>query len=388
MRTRFKFKGHWLFLGMVIALVTVSQVSAEEYTEYQKIVLDDGPEYYWTFDDGDVNALNKGRSNGGTLAAGVAAARASSTYNAGGWSLGQAATFDGQDYQSWVADSTQGSMLDIETPYESYAIEYWVNIDYYCPFRVYLINAYGDEWANADTPSVIFAFSLTGEGGTAQELYSGDGRTGDSFGPSFGAPERNAWQHVVMANRYDEGTDTYSQTCIYNGDTGNLWTASAPMRAFSAEEGLTIGSHLTLVNHKLIGMMDEVAIYDLTGLDQAAYDTKLASIAEHYSQVTVPELPPTHIPGDANDDGKVDGSDVTILAGNWQYGVTGGGATWDMGDFNEDGKVDGSDVTILAGNWQYGVTTAAAAVPEPSTLILLILLMGSGLVFCRTRSSR
>ena len=76
------------------------------------------------------------------------------------------------------------------------------------------------------------------------------------------------------------------------------------------------------------------------------------------------------IPGDANNDGHVDGSDVTILAGNWQ--VT-SGATWEMGDFNNDGRVDGSDVTILAGNWQYGASTTATAVPEPSTFVLLTL---------------
>ena len=84
------------------------------------------------------------------------------------------------------------------------------------------------------------------------------------------------------------------------------------------------------------------------------------------------------VPGDANRDGKVDGSDVTILAGNWQAGVDGsGGVTWEMGDFNSDGKVDGSDVTILAGNWQAGVETTASAVPEPSMLGLLLLLAGS-----------
>ena len=82
------------------------------------------------------------------------------------------------------------------------------------------------------------------------------------------------------------------------------------------------------------------------------------------------ETPPA--PGDANEDGKVDGSDVTILAGNWQVGVDDGQtANWGMGDFNGDGKVDGSDVTILAGNWQYGVTAEAASVPEPSTALLL-----------------
>ena len=81
------------------------------------------------------------------------------------------------------------------------------------------------------------------------------------------------------------------------------------------------------------------------------------------------------LPGDANGDGKVDGSDVTILAGNWQVGVDGTvTASWEMGDFNGDGKVDGSDVTILAGNWQAGVETATSAVPEPSTLVMLILM--------------
>ena len=79
------------------------------------------------------------------------------------------------------------------------------------------------------------------------------------------------------------------------------------------------------------------------------------------------------LPGDANGDGVVDGSDVTILAGNWQCGVSGiADVTWAMGDFNGDGKVDGSDVTILAGNWQAGVTAADISVPEPGALILLI----------------
>ena len=84
-----------------------------------------------------------------------------------------------------------------------------------------------------------------------------------------------------------------------------------------------------------------------------------------------------YIPGDANKDGKVDGSDVTILAGNWQV-LT--GADWSMGDFNGDGKVDGSDVTILAGNWQRGVDTTTASVPEPSTLVGLFILCLAGLL--------
>ena len=90
-------------------------------------------------------------------------------------------------------------------------------------------------------------------------------------------------------------------------------------------------------------------------------------------QFIVEDTTPDQIPGDANKDGKVDGSDVTILAGNWQKGVSDGQtAKWEEGDFNGDGKVDGSDVTILAGNWQAGVEAASAAVPEPSTIVLLL----------------
>ena len=97
----------------------------------------------------------------------------------------------------------------------------------------------------------------------------------------------------------------------------------------------------------------------------------------------------SQIAGDANGDGKVDGSDVTILAGNWQKGVSDGlTATWAEGDFNGDGKVDGSDVTILAGNWQSGVTAAAASVPEPGTITLLLGTMLSIFwIRCRNRRS-
>ena len=72
------------------------------------------------------------------------------------------------------------------------------------------------------------------------------------------------------------------------------------------------------------------------------------------------------IPGDADGDGDVDAGDAAILADNWQKT---GGATWQMGDFNDDQNVDDADATILAANW--GVGVAAAAVPEPSTMVML-----------------
>ena len=55
------------------------------------------------------------------------------------------------------------------------------------------------------------------------------------------------------------------------------------------------------------------------------------------------------IPGDANIDGKVDVSDLGILATH--YGAV-GGATWTEGDFTGDRIVDVSDLGILATNYQ------------------------------------
>ena len=125
-----------------------------------------------------------------------------------------------------------------------------------------------------------------------------------------------------------------------------------------------------------------------TGIDAVQFATTYVGtdlIRYDNVKVTLNPVDNTNIPGDANKDGKVDGSDVTILAGNWQYGADGNGsATWEMGDFNGDGKVDGSDVTILAGNWQHGVTVATTSVPEPSIIVLLLTAI-AGLLLIRQR---
>lgn len=94
------------------------------------------------------------------------------------------------------------------------------------------------------------------------------------------------------------------------------------------------------------------------------------------------------IPGDANHDGMVNASDATILAGNWQLGVGDPdpeNIKWEMGDFNGDGVVDASDATILAGNWQAGVDSTPTAVPEPSTMVLLLCLAVFGILSLRRR---
>jgi autotransporter-associated beta strand protein len=98
--------------------------------------------------------------------------------------------------------------------------------------------------------------------------------------------------------------------------------------------------------------------------------------------------------GDTNLDGKVDNTDLSNLVAN--YGQitnpdTTNPVTWFDGDFNGDGVVDSKDLAILVGNYNAGTTGSsfgpllpATSVPEPSSLILLLLgLSGAAAVTCR-----
>ena len=77
------------------------------------------------------------------------------------------------------------------------------------------------------------------------------------------------------------------------------------------------------------------------------------------------------LPGDANLDGKVDINDLTIVLAN--YNQT--GMRWSQGDLNYDAKVDINDLTIVLSNYNQSLgasATSMAAVPEPSTIALLL----------------
>jgi hypothetical protein len=84
--------------------------------------------------------------------------------------------------------------------------------------------------------------------------------------------------------------------------------------------------------------------------------------------------PPT-LMGDCNLSGFVDGIDMSLFAQGWYGDVP---AAWGSGDFNNDHVVNGMDMSLFATGWYSpngagGGGEAAAAVPEPSTIAMLIL---------------
>jgi hypothetical protein len=83
----------------------------------------------------------------------------------------------------------------------------------------------------------------------------------------------------------------------------------------------------------------------------------------------------SYLLGDANLDGTVNATDLNALAVNWQSDS----AVWSSGDFTGEGSVNASDLNVIGSNWRKSIGSAAAAhnVPEPSSLMLLLIVVGS-----------
>jgi hypothetical protein len=93
--------------------------------------------------------------------------------------------------------------------------------------------------------------------------------------------------------------------------------------------------------------------YVLTAVNPADEGPRSAEVFAH-----------SHFPGDANDDGIVNFTDLVTLAQN--YGAA-GNLLWDDGDFTSDGLVDFKDLVILAQNYN-GVPQSAAALMRSLSL--------------------
>ncbi len=89
-------------------------------------------------------------------------------------------------------------------------------------------------------------------------------------------------------------------------------------------------------------------------------------------------------PGDANLDGVVSVGDLSILLTYWNMDVSGGLAE---GDFNFDGYVGFGDLSILLGNWEFTEAPPSVAVPEPASLVILLLSSATCLASGRGKSS-
>ncbi len=94
----------------------------------------------------------------------------------------------------------------------------------------------------------------------------------------------------------------------------------------------------------------------------------------------------TYLLGDANLDGTVDVQDLNAVGLNWLQADK----EWSDGNFNGDGIVNVEDLNKIGLNWLQSVSSspAAAAVPEPAALVMLIQLVFLGGLVRRQRMAR
>lgn len=103
--------------------------------------------------------------------------------------------------------------------------------------------------------------------------------------------------------------------------------------------------------------------------------------------VTFGAIAPPGVGADFNGDGIVNGSDLAIWQSNFGLGNPPPPATQAQGDANGDGVVDGADFLLI--QQRYGLPPSvpvAAAVPEPSSVLLALAAFGLPLAARRRRS--
>jgi hypothetical protein len=126
------------------------------------------------------------------------------------------------------------------------------------------------------------------------------------------------------------------------------------------------------------GVLDAADIDDLTaqsagGLNSAAYDLDADALVNSADvNVWVKDLFNSWI-GDADLDGEFNSSDLVLVLASGTY-ESGGASVWSTGDFNGDGRTTSGDlVAALAdGGYEQGPRAATAAVPEPSSMLLIL----------------
>ena len=159
-----------------------------------------------------------------------------------------------------------------------------------------------------------------------------------------------------------KGANTYSGLTTVNGGTLELGVnARNPV--------LTLGGGADILSGKLVfdytgsSNLSTIQAVVMSGvIFRPSANPPLICLDNLSNAVTVEST----VFGDADLNGTVNGADLNIVLSNFNQS----GMSWAQGDFNGDGTINGADLNIVLSNFNQ-VARATAAVPEPSTLVLL-----------------
>ena len=187
-------------------------------------------------------------------------------------------------------------------------------------------------------------------------------------------------------------SSTLSFVADANG-VSKIWLSS-PMSSWSVDDSMSLGSPL-LLDLSQCKSTSNMVLIQCDGNGYASYNHTFSNYAEgavitagngekfkltslyDTATNTIPTdgsgddlaLVAMYLAGDANQDGTVNGADLTTVLSNYNKTDTIGPDGWAMGDCNGDGTVNGADLTTVLSNYNQHVSIGAA-VPEPSTLLL------------------
>ncbi len=244
----------------------------------------------------------------------------------------------------------------------------------------------------------IGAGALAGGGTRAQRA------DGQAIG---GGANYNDGSGVIRASYWDDETEP--PDAIFERHNSGGLGKKTPQEIFVAKiEWGAVTDTVTVYNFAIDDTLTEAefdlatkqTITSVNNLDQSAFDTLSFAgsrffldeirIGKTFDDVvtgtSVGPGPDPTIPGDANDNGFVDDTDLAILLGNWEQDPS-IISTWALGNFTEvslgDTDVNDSDLAVLLGNWTGPPPPGGAAVPEPVSALLL--LIGAPLAALRRR---
>ena len=300
-----------LSVAIAVALVGAQGILCAEtpLTDYSRAVMLENPTYYWTFNEtGATDAAEdvmRYESQGQMIPCVDAARVAGATTE-----LGNAASFN-DNAAYWANLVNRGQLAG------AYAIEYWVQANDISDAG-YMANFLGSA-IGGDSPSLIYGFNTN-----QMEMFFGNDRTGVQ--PNLQLSDSN-WHHVAftvygdggygVANRIDVAVDGNLTTLSNVVDSkmmdisGVVSLGACFTSTVEAPSSYVAGTSATAVWDGFNGNLDEVAIYDLSGLSEAEVAAKANAIAGHYglasNPVAITEFAPvpanevsyTHISGTA-----------------------------------------------------------------------------------------
>ncbi|HOD82340.1 MAG TPA: PEP-CTERM sorting domain-containing protein [Phycisphaerae bacterium] len=307
-------------------------------TAYSWQVLKDNPKFYWNFDEPGNTAAAieqvRGQANDQLLSQNGAGRMTHGTMT-----LGRAAMLNGTN-QYFLASA----LNDAQMP-GAWAVEFWMKSDANSGSQGdYLINAGTGGGTAGNNPAVIYDFS--GQPDNELELYAGN-RTGGTAVPQV---NDQGWHHVVMAF-YGNGAGfgVADKVAAYvDGAAIPGWDRGGFSSGFDLIHNLAVGSNVLAGGGNFFtGLMDEVALYDLSGRTVGQVDAAVSGIAAHYNLRNSGVQPDLYM---------VDGKTITYT---YDIGSLGGGTYADPGNRKlVDGQFSSNGATTFADNNSVGIQDA------------------------------